>query len=317
MKTIQYKEIDGFKIVVGAGVLSEDPVESKKLADNELLNIANGEYKKLPELKQQIDAAAKKQLHHTRAFEARGKAKILKVAKFEAAKKKELATAKKFESEQIRLEREYQSELGASKVADTELIAIKAKLEPKIKDIRRKNIAYCEPGANQLIDRAMADLVMSKPTEEMEAVLLPGNVTVSDLLAAHAEKAKNEHVCIDGSRVADYRGCQWFYKDSSGSWIESEVVTALGVTKNTVVVDEYQEQAIEKKDLKPEQQEEIRFQNLTPEQKESEEQQAIESAQMQAVTMRSKLEITGDAKALKKSQDWYASQLAEIESKFV
>jgi hypothetical protein len=307
MKTIKYKDIDGFRIVVGSGSLATDPVESKKLADNEVLKIANDGFKKLPELKQQLDLGAKKRMHSAKAFQAMGKAKILRGAALGALQKKELKTAEKFTAEQQKLEQESQQELGAAEITNRDLIAVKQKLEPKLRVIRKKNLAYCEPGANQLIDRATADLVMCKPTDEMSDVLLPDGVTVGDLLDAFQAKTDNQQICVDGSIVADCRG-EWYHKDNDGNWIVN-VIEKIGVSPN--------EGDILKEDLTAEQQEEIRLQNLTSEQHEAEKQMLIDSALSQAANMKAKLEIQNDADALKKSQDWYAQRVTEIESKYV
>jgi hypothetical protein len=153
-----------------------------------------------------------------------------------------------------------------------------------------------------------------KKSGELLDADLPG-VTVDQLFEKWKVKGKRQ-ILIDGKEIDDFRGCQYFYKDNQGLWNESEIITDLGVSMSTVVVDEYEAQAIEKADLTGEQLEEIRFQKLTAEEKAAEKMTAIDLKAAEAANMRSKLEIQGDSEALSKSQAWYNEQLIEINEKY-
>ncbi|MEJ2043687.1 MAG: hypothetical protein P8X74_03675 [Reinekea sp.] len=304
--SVLYKEIDGYKIITGFGQLVVDTEASKKCATNAIAVIVDGGCKKLPELKKQVEKIQEQSFLTQKAMEAKQKAKIVIHATAEAAKKKDLKAVSLFNNEKEKLEQEYQDFHGAARLVNNELKQIKLELEPKIREIREQNVAYCEPRANEMIDRETADLCMSKPTEDMGDVILPNGVTVAQLMQLDMGKGPHELIDISGNVVVDYRG-EWYSKVDD-KWILNNIVE-IGV--NPFVND------ISKSDLTPEQLEEIRLQNLTPEQKTAEKEQAIESAAMQAANMRSKLDIQGDQDALTKAQDWYNGKVAEIEAKYV
>ena len=88
------------------------------------------------------------------------------------------------------------------------------------------------------------------------------------------------------------------------------------MTKNTVVHDDFQDVAIEKKDLSAEQREEIRFQNLTAEQKTAEFEMMKSGLLTSAVNMKSELEILADPTALTQSQTFYNDGLAALQTKY-
>lgn len=319
MKTIKYKEQDGYKIIIGAGKLAEDPAAAKMLANNAVQGVINGGFKDFPELKQQADKSLESSLINQRATKDKQKAKAMLIESAKAAAQKDFVNAKKFEEEGKRLEKSYQDHLGAAGVCNAELKELKFAVEPKLKEIRRNNIAYCEPGLGEMVDEATANMIMSKTTEDMitDGAVLPSGQTVDGLISVWMGKPDTEQVCIDGSKVDDYIGNQYFFKDNDGLWVESEIISALNVTKDTVVVDEYQAEAIEKADLTPEQLEEIRIQSLTPEAKEAEKLAAIDSAAAKAANLKAIFDIKGDEDALTKAQDLYASLVAEIELKYV
>jgi len=117
--------------------------------------------------------------------------------------------------------------------------------------------------------------------------------------------------------IDDFIGCQYFYKDAGGIWIASDVISELGINKSMVVPEGELENAIESKDLTAEQREEIRIQGLTDEQKLEEKAVEIRRILSLAGQMRSELEILNDPDALTKAQDFYATESAIIEQKYV
>lgn len=316
MKTIKYQDIDGFRIVTGSGQLTVDPAASKVIAENEIAGIIDGGCKSLPEMQLQVEKIKEKSLHERRAIEAKQKARALMESASEAADKKDFKAVSLFDSEIKKLDQIYQDEQAASRLINNELKQIKVELEPKLREIRRKNLAYCEPGKNEMIDKDTADLCMSKLTEDMTDVILPDGVTIDGLIKAHNQKLKNEQVCIDGTKVSDFRGCQWFYQDADGNWIESEIISRIGLTKKSVVVDEYENAAIEKSELTPDQVEEIRIQGLTAEQKKAEFDSLNDHLLSEAAEMKNKLDIQGVEDSLKQSQVWYAEELADLQTKY-
>ena len=195
------------------------------------------------------------------------------------------------------------------------------------KEIIRLNPVFCEPNAGEYVDPdtpfaggTAAELdAMDREVEDQDGNKIPlPKISVDGmdvLIQRWMNKTETEQICIDGESVADFRGKQWFYNDGS-QWIESEVVTDLGVTVETVVVDAYQDQAVEKADLTPEQLEEIRLQNLTAEQKTAEKESSLAGALTKAGVMRNELEIQGEPDALKISQAWYQEQVTAIEAKY-
>lgn len=188
----------------------------------------------------------------------------------------------------------YQNYTAAAAVCESELAEISKELRAKVFEIRRQNPRYFEPRENEIV----------KTDAEW-----------AELLQAYNAKLDTEQLDVEGKLIADYRGKQWFYQ-ADGVWYDSEKIEQLGATMSTVVPDEYESTAIEKADLTAEQSEEIRIQNLTAEQKTAEKEAAIDAAATQAATMRTKLEIQGDAEALTKSQAWYQEQVTLIEAKY-
>jgi len=114
-----------------------------------------------------------------------------------------------------------------------------------------------------------------------------------------AEK-DNQVLGVDKKPVADLRGVQ-FVKDGKLCKVDK-----LGENVGGPLM----------KDVSPEQFEDMRFDNLTSEEKSSEYDMLIEGLQSQAATMKSKLEITGDAKALEKAQVWYTSEVVKADDKY-
>lgn len=225
-------------------------------------------------------------------------------------------------------ERIYNLKSANFEQAQTELKPLVSEFNKASSDILRLNPVYSEPNAGEFVDSdtplsggTAAELdAQNREIEDQEGNKIPHPKISVDgmdvLIQRWMSKTETEQIGIDGAVIPDYRGKQWFYNDGS-TWIESEVVTDLGVTKETVVVDSFQDQAIEKSDLTADQSEEIRIQNLTAEQKISEKEQAIAQALTAAAQMRNELEIVGESTdPLADSQAWYQQQLTLIEAKY-
>jgi len=226
-------------------------------------------------------------------------------------------------------ERIYNHKKSSFEQVQSDLKPVVQEFNQACKEITRNNPIFCEPNAGEFVSAdtkfqggTAAELdAMGRELEDQDGNKKPHpDISVpnfDELMQKWMSKTENEQITINGEVVEDFRGKQYFYK-ADGSWVESEIISDLGITKNTVVADEYQDQAIEKADLTPEQLEEIRVQGLSAEEKTAEKENAIDQAATQAATMRSKLEIQGAtaAKAKADAQAWYQEQLIIIEAKY-
>jgi hypothetical protein len=289
MKLIKTKTIGEHTIIDGLGIPAIDPKETQKKCLPMIKKTAEAE-----NCNQKIAAKASKESAAAKAF---NEARIL------------LDNGKKSEADLKNAE--YRMHLDHAKTCNSELIELNRILNLKARDILKKNPVYFS----------------AKPNE----IFLPENDETNVLIDKWMGKAQNKQILIDGNEIDDFRGCQYFYQIEEmqaipldqqtdiGKWVESEVITDLGVDKNTVVADDYyQDQAIEKKDLTPEQSEEIRIQFLSPEDKEAEKNAKIDEVLQESIKMRSGLEIQGiePAQALSDSQAWYNNQVNLIEAKY-
>ena len=189
----------------------------------------------------------------------------------------------------------------------------------RIIEHKRQNPIYSHPPANQIpVDPGQKLEFEQLQGVENQQIVIDFETVQKEVLK---EVGKDPIMAlfleyVGNSTIEDFRGCQYFFQDNQNVWVESEVITDLGVTVETVVVDDFQAQAIERRDLTQEQSEEIRIQKLSPEDKETEKQSAIAKALQDSVDMRSGLEIQSDPDALSKSQTWYTDKVAEIELKY-
>lgn len=293
MKTIKYQEIENLKIVSGFDILPGDPVLTGT-ASNPLIEA-------LPEFVELQTKIREREQHFTKMMEARGKVKLIlaAIAEENNKEKPDKILLKNYEKEFLKQDTEYKSRQGSAETCNSELKEINSRFEPAARAIKQKNIVYCEPRKNEIV----TDLV-------------------DEIMQAYLGKSENEQIVVDDSgddvvfsTIEDFRGKQYFYKDSENNWIESEIISRLGDTVNTVVVDEYQGEAIEKNDLTPEQLEEIRLQNLSAEDKSIEYDARIDSLAADAALMKSKIEIQGvsteDATA--QAQAFYADGVAKLQ----
>lgn len=300
--------------------------------DGKMTEIANREaISKFPESAQIIEKMNIKKGHHVKAKAAK---KVIRLGKQRIAdgqtllkmtdndKEKELiniriAGAQKVIEDEIKKESTF---LKAADSVDPELNQLNRVHREKTKDLIRSNPIYCHPRKNEI---ALPDakfnelkaLFKSLNNQQISLVIEMEDLVVIDEVGKEPIKAPFAKL-VSHELIDDYRGNQYFYND--GQWVASEVITQLGVTKSTVVPDEYEAEAIESKDLTDEQREEIRLQGLTGDQKTTEKESAIQSALSQAAQMKTELEIQGStaAKALTDSKAWYNEQVALIEAKY-
>ena len=219
----------------------------------------------------------------------------------QAKKKAQHALEIKNMKDYAKYNKEYLDRGGAENTANTEMIALKKAVNVKAKDILRSNPVHFENREGEF--------------REGDAEL--GGKTVDEILSLHLAKGLNQQLKIDGTYVDDFKGCQYFFYDGL-AWVESETITALDVTKNTVVVDEFQDAAIEAADLSDEQREEIRFQKLSAEDKTAEFTAKDEALLAKSIDMRMGLEIQGvpKASALTQSQNFYNTELDILKTKY-
>lgn len=135
----------------------------------------------------------------------------------------------------------------------------------------------------------------------------------AELSGAWAELRDGFALKLDGTLVPDLRG-RTYWRCAKGVW-ERQDITALG---REPVADSIAEAKLtgEQRQEIAEQADAERVAMLTPEERESERDAALWVAIAQAGQMRSELEIAGDAKALAKSQAWYAEEAARIAEKY-
>lgn len=210
----------------------------------------------------------------------------------------------------------------ASKGCDVELDELGRACDVKRKSHIKANPIYCHPGKNQVAvsDEKCQELKALFDARENQQIAL---TIETEQLVVLEEVGKDPITApflklISHEVIADFRGCQYFYLDLDENWVASEVITDLGVTMETVVVDEFHGSAIESKDLNDGQREEIRVQGLTVEGKDAEKAAAIDSSANAAGSMKTKLEIQGStaAKALTDSKAWYQIEVDKIEVKY-
>lgn len=329
MKTIKIKKVDEYSIIDGFDQLPIDPEMTR------LKNVSD--LAKTPEQAAVNAEVAKKTAHLKKKRAAWNKTRAaqrlindektyLEFAKTEQEKnnvKINVQRAKTIVAEESKKEKEHDD---AMRGCDIELKVLGDACEARRRELVKTNPVPAHPRRNEISifpdGFDMAALVEEYKALENKQIVVDFKIVdkviiesidpdVEDVTAPFLEY-------VSHSTIDDFRGKQYFYLDNDQNWIESEVITDLGVTMETVVVDDFHASAIEKADLTPEQLEEVRIQKLTPEQKEAEKQAAIDSALQQSVNMRSGLEIQGidPAQALADSQAWYQEQLTKIEAKY-
>lgn len=127
-------------------------------------------------------------------------------------------------------------------------------------------------------------------------------------------KSKKMFLCSDGKIIIDNRN-KIFFALVDKVWIKKEI-KKLGEDIDTGIFKLYEDLLPEEIEAMDIQFESDRLKDLTGKELKAEKDSMIENAMYKAVQEKSKLEILGDSKALKKSQDLYNSLVAEIEKKY-
>lgn len=152
--------------------------------------------------------------------------------------------------------------------------------EDAVKNYIKSNPVYFQPGKNQ------------KAIEDVDFVRL------SAMYASRGGKLCS----IDGELLDDHRGKRYF--DASLREI---------IVKNRIGPVKLPKSAREFSELTDSERETVRIQGLSDEEKVIEKNARIDQLAEQAALMRTKLEITGDADALRKAQAYYSAELQKIE----
>lgn len=179
----------------------------------------------------------------------------------------------------------YQNALGIMSVLQDELKSLAGAMAEKITALRRAHAIYFEPRNGEVIVDA----------EEAER-----------LYTAIQGRPDGVFITLGGEQVHDNRGKVFFHK-ASGKWQRGQIVR-LG--------DNIPSGATIEADLTDSQRDDVegdRIGALSVEAKKKEKDKALALAMRASQTMRSELDIKGDAKALEKSQKHYKAETARIE----
>ena len=192
------------------------------------------------------------------------------------------------ESEKSKFVDEYKARSFQAKEIEEKIKPLVPVLQAEYKDLIVKHAVYFDSvNVNEFI------------VDNGDEILVKLNEAVSN----------NKKLTRDLKMIDDYRG-KTFYKKVSGKWIE-EKINVLGQLPAEGFKEELTD--IENKEY-AEQKEVERIKNLSVAEKEKELNQKIDSLLSQSITMRSSLEIQGDAEALKKAQEWYEAEKIKVES---
>ena len=328
MKTIKTRTINGYQIIIGIGQLAICGVGTREIAKDKIAA--------LPEVAILAEKANKQSACRQRIKNAEDSIKNIALLK-EGAEAGIIKAEQdgddqmllfhkrnieKYSKDIVGYETTRADEIKNARIIESEMREITPEVDKKTKEIKRENPVFCMPSQpGEYIDAGLNVTHQigeeGHEHDELRAVEVPDGQTVNGLIRAWMSKGENEQVDINGLAIPDFRGCQYFFDDGT-KWIESEVITALNVTKETVVVDEYQDQACTWDQLEPQYQEEIRLQKLSEEEKIAE----FESKKMVLLTaaakMRTELEITGIAPddALAQSREFYNTELEILQEKY-
>lgn len=162
------------------------------------------------------------------------------------------------------------------KTVQAELVDLIHAEKEKYAEIWMENVVYHEPKAGEIV--------------------LEDNSLVELYLAL----GKKELLCLDGTVIKDNRGVKYIK--------EGKVLTVdtLGAEPDGPLMES----------VTPEEFEAMRIASLTEAEKAKELASITDGLAEQAASMRSKLEIQGDADALAKAQAWYKEQVAAAEEKY-
>jgi hypothetical protein len=322
MKTIRIKTIGQHTIIEKFDQLPIDP-EATRLANREAMNALdeNEPVRQKIAQKSAFHAKSQKALGLARTYDnhINNKDVYLANATTDEQRMQVNLQHEQFKEMKAKEQKDFVDFQNQCKACDAELIELNATLETAKRKYKKEHPLFAHPRKNELAldaEQFQALNQMFAGKSENEQIVVQSTTIDFVINAETQQKVQIPVLDGTGSVIEDFIGKQYFFKDGDGNWIASEVISELGVTKQTVVVDGYEEQAVEKAELTPEDLEEYRVQELTPEQKEAEKTAAIASVLAQAGQMKTELEIQGDPDALAKSQAWYSEQVALIEAKY-
>lgn len=204
------------------------------------------------------------------------------------------AKASKTVSEKNGFVKEYQQVNEQIKIIESQLKELFMPLTIKQSELILKHAVYFQPKEGEFI------------IDDVEALA----VETAMQQAAQANKLLDDTL----KQISDYRG-ETVWKKISGKW-QQRAILKIG--------DEPKAGEILASALTENQQSEIKEQlnaeriaGLNSAAKIAEKTAMIDNAMSQAVSMRSSLEIAGDNQALKKSQDWYNTEVERINALYV
>jgi len=180
----------------------------------------------------------------------------------------------------------YKAAIETMEALQPELMGLAKALDDKIKAMRLENAVYFEPKSGEAVVDASEALALSEALKQATAGVF---------------------VDIQGQPIRDQRGTVYFSR-VSGKWQRAKVARLGGTVPSGAVlasdVTESQAEEIERD----------RISGLSAIQKAEEREKALVKAMADSVSMRSQLEIKGDAEALVKSKKHYEEVSARIEA---
>lgn len=197
------------------------------------------------------------------------------------------ARTAKTQSEKNGYVTEYQQSLEKSKAIENELKELIAPLQAKQQELILKHAVYFQPKEGEVII-STADAV------KIENAMIAATVN-------------NKFLDVNLKEICDNRGKTAWLK-SGGKWSKREI-TKIGDEIKSGEITEINDEIIAQLEAE-------RIASLSASDKVKEKESIIASLKTQAVQMRMGLEIQNDKDALKKSQDWYNSEVGKVEIKY-
>ncbi len=284
MKTITLQEIDGYTVITkinpAGGFI--DPEETKKVVAVEIQKSET--YQQIEAIKLQMrDIAIAAKVAYKSANQALFKARQVN------PKAKSSAVADAQWSE-------YRAQMVKFRELQDALLPLAIALKSEISELTLAHAVYfnLQPGEEYRSDA------------EAESI--------AEAMAAASEK--NAVLAIADKKlveVADYRGRK-YWKKKAGVWSGAEI-TALAVEPPAGAIEETALTEAQRAEIST-QLEAERISKMKASDREVEKAAALDGIAAQANEMRGKLEITGDAEALAKSQAWYQEQAAKVMEKY-
>jgi len=325
MKTIRFKEENGFKIIERFDELPIDPVRTQRVA-NKIIN-------KLSEVKEINNLISFSRSYREKSVMA--EARILSSQKIQAAAESLLERTKiEFEKTNLNI----QIQRSKSLISDEK--KNKGIFDAKIKEFEGKILEF-----HKILDKKRAEILkentvyaflhkneIALTNDEFEEISSVFNnkgpceqiaIEFDEIESIVVEADENQPEIRDIVRkikgsprlINDMRGKQFFWKDQSGKWHKSKDAK-LGERKDDLIPSEFHDIAFEQHELDDDSKEEIRIQSLDTDQKAHEKEQKIREILRESAIKRMELEIEGNPDALKISQDFYKTEMIALEKKF-